>query len=92
MGLRFSLQAGAALANLAPQPKRALRKALTALSKDPIGAAGLDVRLLDQHPGRTPIFRLSVGLYRAAYEVRRRDVYVVRVFHRRDGYGWLERL
>lgn len=91
MGLRYTPAAAAAIAVLAPATKRALRKVLRRLAHDPVGAAGLDVKLLDQPPGSTPLYRLRQGEYRVVYEARRNQVVVVRVFHRRDGYGWLER-
>jgi len=91
MGLRYSEQAVGVIATLAPATKKALRKALDNLVKDPIGAPGLDVKLLRSLRG-VPVYRLRLGDYRVAYRVLPgRVVYVQRVFHRRDGYGWMER-
>ncbi|HLF16705.1 MAG TPA: type II toxin-antitoxin system RelE/ParE family toxin [Candidatus Thermoplasmatota archaeon] len=90
MGLRYDRPAADFIAAMAPGPKRALRKALDRLARDPLGASGLDVKALRNPLGR-PWYRLRVGDYRVGYEVQGRVVYVVRVFHRRDGYGWMER-
>ncbi len=47
----------------------------------------LDFKRLDASPG-IAIFRVRVGDWRIAYTIDE-DVVVLRVFHRRDGYGWL---
>lgn len=91
MGLSFATQAAAALPTLSPQTKRAVRAALDVIKKDAVGAPGLDVKLLDQAVGKPPMYRIKAGDYRIAYIVDGRDVVVSRIFHRRDGYGWLER-
>ncbi len=50
-----------------------------------------DVRRLTATAG-TNVYRLRVGDWRAAFLLRARAVEVIRVFHRSEGYGWLERL
>lgn len=90
MGLTYAPQAYAALRDLPPAPKRRIRKALDLLAKDPRHPS-LDVRNLDV-TGSPPVLRLRVGEYRVAYVVMGRATRVVRIFHRRDGYGWLERM
>lgn len=78
---------------LAPLTKQRLRDALRALAKDPRGVESkLDVRELDLDGKEPRVFRLRVGDWRIAYAVRNKNLLVVRIFHRREGYSWLERL
>ncbi len=75
-----------------PGPRKAMKKALASLAGDPSGkGTGLDVRRLTATAG-TNVYRLRVGDWRAAFLLRARAVEVIRVFHRSEGYGWLERL
>lgn len=78
---------------LPPPVKRSIRAALRELLKDPTGTTtGLDVKaLLASEPG-PPAYRLRVGDWRIAFEIRAREIRVIRIFHRREGYAWLERL
>ncbi len=77
------------LRSMAPGPKKTMRTALEALRDDPSGTSnGLNVKRLDADPGDT-VYRLRVGPWRAAFSVRPGEILVVRIFHRRDGYGWL---
>ncbi len=77
------------LRHLAPEPKRRLRAAFRLLGEDPSGVThDLDVKRLDTDPGQ-PMYRLRVGVWRAAFTVDE-DVVVLRIFHRRDGYAWLD--
>jgi mRNA-degrading endonuclease RelE of RelBE toxin-antitoxin system len=89
MGLTYTPEAAAVLRALPPTPKRRIRDALTLLAKDPRHPS-LDIRNLDVE-GAPPVLRLRVGEYRVVYVVLGRATRVVRIFHRRDGYGWLER-
>ncbi len=91
MGLTFAPGVPAFVASLAPAPKKAIRRALDVLKKDARGAPGLNVRRLDGPHGSEPIYRIRVGEYRIAYGFDGRLVRIVLIFHRRDGYGWLER-
>ena len=74
-----------------PEPKRRMKEALGRLAKDPAGrTTGLDVRQLDVRSDY-PVHRLRMGDWRAAWFVRDGNVEVIRIFHRSEGYGWLER-
>ncbi len=77
--------------SLPPAPKKRLRAALDILSQDPRDQR-LDLRALTRPDGKAPVCRAKVGDYRIAFVIDRRTTRVVRIFHRRDGYGWLERL
>jgi mRNA-degrading endonuclease RelE of RelBE toxin-antitoxin system len=90
MGLRFSPQARAFVRTLPPPAKRRMRAALDVLAKDPFDKR-LDVRQLAVDGGQ-PVHRMRVGDFRVAYVLDGRTTYITRIFHRRDGYGWLERL
>lgn len=80
------------LRELSPATKRAMRDALRRLSEDPTGAESrLEVRELKVQAPGDPVFRIRVGDWRAVYRVHASDVQVLKVFHRREGYGWLER-
>lgn len=50
----------------------------------------LDVEQLRGAAHLQPIYRLRVGPWRVVFRASRNRLEVVRVFHRRDGYGWLE--
>lgn len=89
MGLTYDPLVAPAILRLPPQAKKAVRKALDQLAVDRF-SPGLDVRLL-RSPG-DPKFRIRVGDYRVVFLVRERETRVLRVFHRSEGYGWLERL
>ena len=78
------------IARLPPGKKAALRKALDALRGKGPDAPGLDIRRLNA-PGPL-VFRLRVGDWRVAFRLVGKDIEVVRIFHRREGYGWMERL
>lgn len=76
------------LRHLAPKTKRQVKAALRLLGEDPSGLSnGLDVKRLDTDLGQ-PMYRLRVGEWRIVFAVDR-DVVVLRIFHRIDGYGWL---
>lgn len=85
--------AAPALSQMPPGPKRRMKDALRRLAQDPTGrTVGLDVRELDVGEALPRLYRLRVGDWRAVFAVGPREVIVARIFHRRDGYGWMERL
>ena len=87
-----AVHAAPALSAMAPEPKRRTKDALGRLAEDPSGRTnGLDVKQLDSGDILPHLFRLRVGDWRAVFAVDDREVIVVRAFHRRDGYGWMER-
>jgi hypothetical protein len=84
-----AIYAGAPLRAMAPKPRTEIRKALRLLSEDPSGrSVGLDVKQLDLGEG-PPVYRLRVGDWRAAFMVGRGVLRVLRVFHRSEGYDWV---
>lgn len=90
MGLRFAPGVQDFVRTLAPEPKKRIRAALQAVSKDP-RAAGLDIRVL-RTDGPSRYFRLRVGDYRVIFSPRGRHTHVWRIVHRSEGYEWLDRL
>jgi mRNA interferase RelE/StbE len=85
--------AAPALSQMAPSPKRRMKDALRKLADDPTGrTVQLDVKELDVSEALPRLYRLRVGDWRAVFAVGPREIIVVRIFHRRDGYGWMERL
>ncbi len=76
--------------DLPPGPRSVVRAALAALrDHDGDRPPGLDVKRLQ---GATPIFRIKLGNYRIVYARHQQAHRVLKVFHRSEGYGWLERL
>lgn len=76
-----------------PAEKPKGKAALRSLAQDPTGrGAGLDVKSLDVSDKLPRLYRLRVGPGRAVPAVRERDIIVARIFHRSEGYGWLERM
>lgn len=76
---------------LPPGPRSAVKSALDALRRhDGDRPPGLDVRRLI-HDG-TPHFRIRAGTYRIVYARHDQAHRVLKVFHRSEGCGWLERL
>ena len=72
-----------------PATKRKVKAALRRLAEDPGGTTNLlDVKRLDFTPGQ-PIYRSRIGDWRVAFTVDK-DVVVLRIFHRHEGYGWLD--
>lgn len=88
--LRFEPGSRDILATLPPSAKRRLKAALKRLADDPMDDR-LDIKLL-QTGSRHRTYRCRVQSYRIVFEPRGPDIYVKRIFHRRDGYGWLERI
>lgn len=37
-----------------------------------------------------PVYRLRVAEWRAVFVLRQEEMRVVKIFHRRDGYAWLD--
>lgn len=73
-----------------PTTKHRMRAALTQLKAEWPATKGLSIKQLRlDSPGR-PIYRLRVGPWRAVFQPGQAGLEVVRVFHRRDGYDWLE--
>lgn len=91
MGLTYEPSCVAFLRSLPPGPKKALRKALDILDQDP-RAPGLDWKRLETSKTTDLLYRLRVGDYRVAFVLRGRHTRVVRIFHRREGYAWMQRL
>ncbi|MEK6975237.1 MAG: type II toxin-antitoxin system RelE/ParE family toxin [Candidatus Thermoplasmatota archaeon] len=87
--VRLGTQAQDALRRAPPGPKKHLRQALEALGSAP---RGLDTRELRQVGPGPAVYRMKVGSWRIAFRWVGKDIEVVRIFHRRDGYGWMERL
>jgi mRNA-degrading endonuclease RelE of RelBE toxin-antitoxin system len=82
------VHAAPALRRLPPTTKRRLKAALRLLGQDPSGTSnGLDVKRLDADPG-PPMYRVRVGEWRIAFTVDK-DVVVLSILHRSEGYGWL---
>ena len=82
------IHAAPVLRTMPPLTKRKVKAALRLLAEDPGGTASrLDVKRLDTEPGQ-PMYRLRVGDWRIAFTLDK-DILVLRIFHRRDGYGWL---
>lgn len=92
MKLRLDPDAAQALRGMAPVSRRRMKEALAKASVDPAGrTVGLDVKQLAIN-APWPAFRLVVGDWRAAWFIRAGTVQVLRIFHRSEGYAWLERL
>ena|SRR5690242_12993703 len=88
-----SVSAAAPLSRTAPQPKKRMKDALAKLAADPSGrSAGLHVKERTTGEELPALLRLRLGDWRAVFAGRERDVVVLKVFHREEGYGWLERI
>lgn len=84
-------RAAAVLRASDPSVRRRLKAALKALADDPSGQAGrLDVKRLDTDEAGPVMHRLRVGDWRIAFTVEKGALVVLRVFHRSDGYAWLD--
>ncbi len=85
-----SIKAIPALRTMPPEPKRSMRKALALLGSDPSGrTAKLDVKALEGY-GELPMYRLRVGEWRAAFTIAKDRIRVLRIFHRSEGYDWVD--
>lgn len=89
MGLKFDPRAQDAIRTFAPAPKKAIKRAHRLIRDDPYHA-DLNWKIMDQH-GPHRLIRVRVGDYRIVYLLRPDHKYILRIMHRREGYGWLER-
>jgi mRNA-degrading endonuclease RelE of RelBE toxin-antitoxin system len=89
--LLLSSDAQTVLRTLHPETKRAVRAQLQALKETWPSPRELDVKRLDSEPDRPPLFRLRIGDWRVVFRARADVLEALKVFHRRDGYGWMER-
>lgn len=90
MRLLYEPGVAADVQELPPGPRAAIKAALDTLRRhDGDRPPGLDVKRL-RHDG-APHFRIRVGTYRIVYARSAKAHRVVKVFHRSEGYGWLER-
>ena len=90
MGLSLDTEAQTALRSLAPATKRRIRAALQMLEADPFHDK-LDLKRL-RSADASRFWRIRVANYRIVFSIHNGQTHVHRIFHRRDGYGWLERL
>lgn len=91
MGLTYEPSCVQYLRTLPPAPKKAIRAALDLLDEDP-RPRGLDWKRLETSTGSDLVYRLRVGDYRVVYVLRGAHTHVAKIFHRNEGYRWLERL
>lgn len=81
------------LRTLSPDPRKRIRDALRTLAEDPRGiSTDLDVEEPTTQASGPPAFRPRVGDWRVAFLVRGDEILVIHVFHRSDGYEWMERM
>lgn len=93
MKVRLGSVAQADLRALPAPTRQRLKAGIGALREDPAGLKGrLDVRRLQTSGLQSSLFRLRIGQWRIVYRFRGNDAEVIRVFHRSDGYAWMERL
>lgn len=90
MHVRFGSQARREIRSIPPGPKAELRAALTRLEQEGL-AATIDLRRLSTDLG-APVYRIRVGGWRLVFVLEGDVAQVVRVFPRREGYAWLERM
>jgi len=79
------------LRTLHPKTKKAIRAALRVLKENWPQAPGLDLIRMRADPTSPPVFRLRVGDWRIVLRGRGADLEAISVFHREEGYGWMER-
>jgi mRNA-degrading endonuclease RelE of RelBE toxin-antitoxin system len=85
------VHAAPVLRSLEPRMRRRLRAALRLLGRDASGiSTRMDVKRLDTDAGPA-IYRLRIADWRVAFTVDD-DPIVLRIFHRSQGYGWLEHM
>lgn len=81
----------AELQALPPGPRGAIREAMAELQRhEGDRPPGLNVKRLQG--GIKPYFRVKVGVYRIVFTRQGQAHRILKVFHRSEGYGWLERL
>lgn len=90
MRVRLDPEAAEVVRDLPTPVKARIKKAVAHLAKDPFGHAGTPgIRKLQSSAGT--VYRLKVGAWRVAYQVKGDEVRVLHVFPREDGYGWMAR-
>ncbi|MCA1818853.1 MAG: type II toxin-antitoxin system RelE/ParE family toxin [Halobacteriales archaeon] len=93
MRVRVGSVAQADLRALPGPTRKRLKAALEQVREDPVGLKGLlDVRRLQTSGLQSSLYRLRIGQWRIVYRFRGNDAEVIRVFHRSEGYSWMERL
>jgi mRNA-degrading endonuclease RelE of RelBE toxin-antitoxin system len=92
MRIRIDQPSLDAIRRLPPELKRDVRRAIDGLGADPFGPAGGGVKRLRTGQGTPALYRIRVREWRIAYRVEPGLVQVVKVFHRSEGYAWLERM
>jgi mRNA interferase RelE/StbE len=76
---------------LPPTTKQAVKAGLRLLREDPFETnPNADIMLLDGSPGEEPVYRLRVGNWRVVFTRDGATVKVIRIFHREEGYDWLD--
>lgn len=89
--LRYAPVAREAIRFLPPEVKQRIRATLRTLVNDPLGISNqFDVRRLDRPPSETRTLRVRIGDWRVVYQVDDAHLTVFRVFHRSEGYDWLD--
>lgn len=88
--LLLGSEAQRVLRHLPPATKVRMRESLEALKAGWPKPHDLDVAQLVLDTPGWPVFRMRVGDWRGVFRARGEDLEVVRVFHRREGYGWME--
>lgn len=85
------IQAAGPLRAMAPTAKRKVKQAIDRLAQDPSGkTTGLDVKRL-RASSQPPLYRVRVGDWRVVWQLRDGVIEVLKVFHRSEGYAWLDR-
>ena len=93
MKVYVSPAAATTVRSLPPETKRRLKAAILGLADDPLGARrGRDVKRFRTHARGLAYYRLRIGDWRAVYRILGERGEVIRVFPRREGYGWMDRL
>ncbi len=77
---------------LPPDLKRDVRRAIDALGIDPYDPGGGGAKKLRTSEEAPAVYRIRVREWRVAYRIEPGLVEVVKVFHRSEGYAWMERM
>lgn len=84
--------AGERLASIPTPEKRRVKVCLRQLGEDATGIAhGVDVKELRLPQGSPRTFRARIGVWRIVFVVREKEVIVLRIFPRSEGYRWMEK-
>lgn len=86
----LSDQAKTFLRRLEPKVRRRLKATLDEFAQAGGKGNSLDVKALDVPAGTPPIKRIAVGSWRIAVHVDAKTIRVLRIFHRSQGYTWLD--